>query len=56
MKQIQKWFERIAGLTQEERDRYATAREIFGNAGPDTHALALPACWRRKCRVQNRSR
>lgn len=48
MNRIQKWFEQIAGVTQEERQRWALAQEIFGTPRIDTVALQKPACWRRK--------
>jgi hypothetical protein len=48
MKQIQKWFEQIAGCTEEERQRWALAQEIFGARPVDLSALQKPACWRRK--------
>jgi hypothetical protein len=52
MKRIQKWFEVIAGISQEEQDRWALAQEIFGRAGTDMSALKKPACWRRQVRIQ----
>ena len=48
MSQIQYWFERFAGITDEERRRVAFAKEIFGQRGLDTTALQRPACWRRR--------
>lgn len=52
MKQIQKWFEMIAGISREEMAREERARKIFtGAAGPDMQSLQKPACWRRQCRV-----
>lgn len=54
MKRFQKWFEQMAGVSQDELDRLARAREIFGTAGIDVSALKMPACWRRKARVRNR--
>ena len=47
MSQVQRWFERIAGITEEERRRTAFARAFFGQQGLDTTALQTPACWRR---------
>ena len=52
MKRIQKWFDQIAGVSQDELDRLARAREIFCSAGVDLSALKKPACWRRRARVQ----
>ena len=52
MKRIQKWFDQIAGVSQDELDRLARAREIFYSAGVDLSALKKPACWRRRARVQ----
>ncbi len=51
MKQIQKWFELIAGISQEERVREELAREIFYGSPLDIESMRTPACWRRKCRV-----
>ena len=48
MNHIQKWFERIAGITQEERERREFAQKLFGRQQFDTSALHKPACWRRK--------
>ena len=48
MNQVQRWFERIAGITEEERRRTAFARAFFGQQGLDTTALQTPACWRRR--------
>lgn len=50
MNRIQKWFEQIAGITQEERERRAFAQAIFGSKPVDVLALQTPACWRRKAR------
>ena len=52
MKRMQNWFEIIAGISQEERERYALAQEIYGNKGQDISALQKPACWRRKSRIR----
>jgi hypothetical protein len=52
MKRLQKWFDQIAGISQDELDRLARAREIFDAAGLDVVSLRKPACWRRKARVQ----
>lgn len=48
MSHIQKWFERIAGYTQEERERREFAKRIFSGRQFDCAALSKPACWRRK--------
>ncbi len=47
MSQIQYWFERFAGVTDEERRRVAFAKAFFGQRGLDTTKLQKPACWRR---------
>ena len=48
MNQVQRWFERIAGITEEERRRTAFAGAFFGQRGLlDTTVLQTPACWRR---------
>lgn len=51
MKRIQKWFEQIAGVSQEERARWAMAQQIFAPRPLDVMALQTPAYWRRKARV-----
>ena len=51
MNRLQKWFDQIAGVTQEERQRWATAQAIFGGQRLDTASLQTPACWRRKARA-----
>jgi len=51
MKQLQVWFERIAGVCHEEQARLSRARAIFAQSGPDVAALQTPACWRRRQRV-----
>ena len=51
MKRIQKWFEQIAGISQEERQRWAMAQQVFAARPIDVLALQRPAYWRRKARV-----
>jgi hypothetical protein len=51
MKQIQKWFELIAGICREELAREERARKIFADTNDDLQALQTPACWRRQCRI-----
>ena len=48
MNRIQKWFEQIAGVSQEERVRWALSREIFDTPRLNMLTLQKPACWRRK--------
>ncbi len=48
MNQLQKWFERMAGMAQEERERRAFAQNLFARAQFDSSVLNTPACWRRK--------
>ena len=48
MKTIQKWFEQLAGISQDELDRLALAAEVFSEAPFDASDLERPACWRRK--------
>ena len=48
MDRIQRLFELIAGLTQEERNRWELAQEIYNAPRMDIMALRTPACWRRK--------
>jgi hypothetical protein len=50
MKTIQKWFEQLAGISQDELDRLALAAEVFSEAPFDASDLQKPACWRRKSR------
>jgi hypothetical protein len=50
MKQLQAWFNLIAGVCHEEQERLAIARAIFAERGPDLAALETPACWRRAVR------
>ncbi len=52
MKQLQKWFDILAGISEAERHRHAMARAIFSHAGPDLSQLATPACWRRPIHVR----
>lgn len=52
MKQLQKWFDLIAGISEEERRRLAVAHAIFGQRGPDLSALSRPACWRRSASIR----
>ena len=54
MNRIQRLFEMIAGVSQEERLRWAQAQEIFCAPAMDESALRLPACWRRKANVRGR--
>ncbi|MEN3373741.1 hypothetical protein [Dechloromonas sp. ZS-1] len=51
MKQLQKWFDQIAGIHREEQERQALARRVFSQRGPDPLLLQMPACWRRKARI-----
>jgi len=53
MKRFQKWFEQIAGVSQDEIERLARAREIFAPGRIDVSSLKKPACWRRKARIQS---
>ena len=52
MNRIQKWFEQIAGVSQEERHRWALAQEFFKAPLLNTSALQKPARWRRKSRAK----
>jgi hypothetical protein len=51
MKQLQKWFELMAGFSREEMAREEMARRIFGATTPDLASLQKPACWRRQRRI-----
>ena len=52
MNRIQRLFELIAGISQEERHRWALVQDIFLAPRLDVHALQTPACWRRKANSQ----
>ena len=54
MKQLQKWFDLIAGISSDEATRQARAREIFRASAIDFSTLQKPACWRRTQRVASR--
>jgi hypothetical protein len=56
MKQLQKWFDILAGISEAERHRQALAQAIFNHDGPDLSALATPACWRRASHVRSGQR
>ena len=49
---MQRLFERIAGISQEERNRWALAQAIYGAPPKDLLVLQTPACWRRKATVR----
>lgn len=51
MKQLQKWFDLIAGISHDEQARLARAREIFADNGNELLELHVPACWRRTPRI-----
>lgn len=48
MNQLQEWFEKIAGVTQEERARRKFSEEFFGQRKFDASAFHTPAYWRRR--------
>lgn len=48
MNNLQKWFEKIAGITQEEHARWELAKEVFSKKKMDTAVFQKPACWRRR--------
>lgn len=49
MASIQEWFEKIAGITQEERERWAFVQQVYARREPLYSAeLQMPACWRRR--------
>ena len=52
MNRIQRLFELLAGISQEERHRWVLAQEIFSAPPVDVRALRTPACWRRKINVR----
>jgi len=51
MYRIQKLFERIAGIPQEERCRDLIV-SLYSAPRLDTETLRLPACWRRRAQVR----
>lgn len=52
MDRLQKWFEILAGVDNEEIGRIERARMIFDGNELDLSALNLPACWRRRPRCR----
>ena len=53
MEKIQKLFEKLAGITQDELARIHLAAEVFRITPPqDLSELEIPACWRRPRRCQ----
>ena len=52
MNRIQRLFERIAGISQGERDRWALAQEIYYGPRVEFLSLRTPACWRRSAHVR----
>ena len=53
VKTIQKLFERLAGITQDELDRIDLAAKVFQASSPINIAdLERPACWRRPRRYR----
>ncbi len=51
MKNLQRWFERIAGFDPLEYERYRQAKQVFSRENFDDRPLRLPACWRRRVRI-----
>ncbi len=51
MKQLQKWFDRLAGISAEEYSRLAQAHAIFAERQRDLSHLETPACWRRRQQI-----
>jgi hypothetical protein len=52
MNRIQRLFEFIAGISREERHRWALAQQIYYGSRLDVVSLQTPACWRRKSNVR----
>ncbi len=48
MNNIQYWFEKLAGIQQQNRERAILAESLFAKPPFDAAALHKPACWRRK--------
>ena len=54
MDHVQKWFEKIAGITHEDCARLEFARMHFGKQPFNASTLQKPACWRRKVKFNAR--
>lgn len=53
MKTLQQWFEKLAGVSQDELDRISLAAKVFAEEQRlDLASLKTPACWRRDRRVR----
>ncbi|MDD2885526.1 MAG: hypothetical protein PHT48_10830 [Dechloromonas sp.] len=52
MKQLQKWFDMMAGISQDEQQRLAMAHAIFNDSEMDFSPLHTPACWRRQPQIR----
>lgn len=52
MNRIQRLFELVAGISKEERHRWAQAQAIYYGPQVDILSLRTPACWRRKANVR----
>lgn len=47
MERVQAWFERIVGVSSEERRRQVFVEEVFSQYRFDASLFERPACWRR---------
>jgi len=52
MNRIQRLFELLAGIPQEERHHLALTQKVYSASRVDIHSLRTPACWRRKAIVR----
>ena len=48
MSQLQKWFEKIVGITEKDRDRRELIEFLLNRPLFDAAAFHKPACWRLK--------
>lgn len=52
MKKLQRWFEVLAGVADDQLGRIDIARHIYNTPAPDLSPLSVPACWRRARRIR----
>ncbi len=51
MKQLQQWFDRLAGVSAQAAARQRTVEAVFRLPGYDPVLFERPAFWRRRARV-----
>lgn len=52
MKKLQRWFEVLAGVDQNELTRLHIALDVYTAPRTDLSPLEKPACWRRPRRIR----